>query len=75
MIGGMTRALLGVGALLAVAFVIFGAVVFLTRSEDRVAVDNLLAENLTRAIQLAEEERRRHRRPARARRTSPGTAC
>ena len=56
MIGGMTRALLGVGALLAVAFVIFGAVVFLTRSEDRVAVDNLLAENLTRAIQLAEEE-------------------
>ncbi len=56
MIGGMTRALLGVGALLAAAFVIFGAVVFLTRSEDRVAVDNLLAEDLTRAIQLAEEE-------------------
>ena len=52
----MTRALLGVGALLAVAFLIFGAVVFLTRSEDRVAVDNLLAENLTRAIQLAEDE-------------------
>jgi hypothetical protein len=52
----MTRALLGVGALLAVAFLILGAVVFLTRSEDRVAVDNLLAENLTRAIQLAEEE-------------------
>ena len=56
MIGGMTRALLGVGALLAAAFVIFGAVVFLTREEDRVAVDNLLAENLTRAIQLSEEE-------------------
>ena len=52
----MTRALLGIGALLAVAFLILGAVVFLTRSEDRVAVDNLLAENLTRAIQLAEEE-------------------
>jgi len=52
----MTRALLGVGALLAVAFLILGAVVFLNRSEDRVAVDNLLAENLTRAIQLAEEE-------------------
>ena len=51
----MTRALLAVGALLAVAFVILGLVVFLTRTEDRVAVDNLLAENLTRAIQLAEE--------------------
>ena len=56
MIGGMTRALVAVGALLAVAFLIFGLVVFLTRSEDRVAADNLLAENLTRAIQLAEEE-------------------
>ena len=56
MIGGMTRALLGVGALLAVAFVIFGAVVFVTREEDRVAVDNLLAEDLTRAIQLADDD-------------------
>jgi hypothetical protein len=56
MIGGMTRALIGVGALLAVCFAIFGAVVFVTRSEDRVAVDNMLAENLTRAIQLAEDE-------------------
>ena len=52
----MTRALFAVGALLAVAFLILGLVVFLTRSEDRVAADNLLAENLTRAIQLAEEE-------------------
>jgi hypothetical protein len=52
----MTRALLAVGALLAVAFLIFGLVVFLTRSEDRIAADNLLAENLTRAIQLAEED-------------------
>jgi hypothetical protein len=56
MIGGMTRALVAVGALLAVAFAIFGLVVFLTRSEDRIAADNVLAENLTRAIQLAEEE-------------------
>jgi hypothetical protein len=31
-------------------------VVFLTRSEDRVAVDNLLAENLTRAIAVSEEQ-------------------
>ena len=52
----MTRALLAVGALLAVAFLVLGLVVFLTRSEDRVAVDNLLAERLTRAIQTSEEE-------------------
>jgi hypothetical protein len=52
----MTRALFAVGGLLAVAFLIFGLVVFLTRSEDRVAVDNILAENLTRAIQVSEEE-------------------
>ena len=52
----MTRALVAVGALLAVAFAIFGLVVFLTRTEDRIAADNLLAENLTRAIQLAEQD-------------------
>jgi hypothetical protein len=56
MIGGMTRALVAVGALLALAFLIFGLVVFLTRSEDRIAADNLLAENLTRAIQVAEQD-------------------
>jgi len=56
MIGGMTRALFAVGALLAVAFLIFGLVVFLTRTEDRIAADNVLAENLTRAIQLAEAD-------------------
>jgi hypothetical protein len=58
MIGGMTRALFAVGALLAVAFLILGVVVFSTRSEDRIAADNTLAENLTRAIQLAEEQNR-----------------
>ena len=52
----MTRALLAVGALLAAAFLLFGLVVFLNRSEDRVAVDNLLAERLTRAIGVSEEE-------------------
>src|SRR4051812_8080756 len=52
----MTRALLAVGGLLATAFLIFGLVVFLNRSEDRVAVDNLLAERLTRAIQVSEED-------------------
>jgi hypothetical protein len=52
----MTRALLVVGGLLAAAFLGFGLVVFLTRSEDRVAADNLLAERLTRAIGVSEEE-------------------
>jgi hypothetical protein len=56
MIGGMTRALVAVGALLALAFLILGVVVFTTRDEDRITADNQLAENLTRAIQLAEEE-------------------
>jgi len=56
MIGGMTRALLAVGALLAIAFLILGYVVFSTRTEDRIAADNVLAEKLTRAIQLAEQE-------------------
>jgi len=56
MIGGMTRALIAVGALLAVAFAIFGLVVFLTRIEDRVSADNVLAEDLTRAIQVAERD-------------------
>ena len=56
MIRAMSRALVAVGALLAVAFLILGLVVFLTRTEDRVAADNLLAERLTRAIQLSEEE-------------------
>jgi hypothetical protein len=53
----MARALFAVGALLSGAFLIAGLVVFLTRTEDRVAVDNVLAESLTRAIQLAEDER------------------
>ena len=56
MIGGMTRALFAVGALLAVAFLGFGLVVFLTRDEDSVSADNLLAENLTRAIALSEQD-------------------
>ena len=40
MIGGMTRALIAVGALLTTAFIVFGLVVYLTRSEDRVSADN-----------------------------------
>jgi hypothetical protein len=56
MIGAMTRALVAVGALLALAFLILGIVVLATREEDRITADNQLSEDLTRAIQLSEEE-------------------
>jgi hypothetical protein len=46
----MARALIAVGALLALAFAILLGVVFLNRDEDRIAVDNVLALELTRAI-------------------------
>jgi hypothetical protein len=52
----MTRALVAVGALLAVAFLILGIAVYATRDEDRITADNQLSEDLTRAIQLAEEQ-------------------
>jgi hypothetical protein len=51
----MTRALIAVGALLGVAFAVLALVVFATREEDRVAVDDLLALELTRAIGTTEE--------------------
>jgi hypothetical protein len=46
----MGRALTAVGALLAVGLGVLALVVFATRDEDRVAVDNVLALELTRAI-------------------------
>ena len=46
----MGRALIAVGALLVLAFGVLAAVVVVTREEDRVAVDDLLALELTRAI-------------------------
>jgi hypothetical protein len=46
----MGRALIAVGALLAVAFAVLVVVVAATRDEDRVAVDDLLALELTRAV-------------------------
>jgi hypothetical protein len=52
----MTRALVAVGTLLAVAFLGLAVAVFLTREEDRITADNLLAERLTRAIAVAELE-------------------
>jgi hypothetical protein len=46
----MARALIAVGALLAVAFGALALAVLLTRDEDRVAVDDVLSLELTRAI-------------------------
>lgn len=50
----MGRALAAVGGLLVLCFAILGIVVFATRQEDRVAVDAVLAERLTRAVAEAE---------------------
>ena len=51
----MGRALTAVGALLATAFAVLAVVVFATRDEDRVAVDDVLALEMTRAIGEREE--------------------
>ena len=51
----MGRALFAVGALLALLLRILGVVVYFTRSEDQLAIDNQLAENVTRAISQSEE--------------------
>ena len=45
---------MAVGALLATAFAVLAVVVFATREEDRVAVDNVLALELTRTIGIAD---------------------
>lgn len=52
----MGRALIAVALALVLCFTGLGLVIYLTRTEDRIAVDNLLAENLTRAIGTAEEQ-------------------
>src|SRR5215218_11021777 len=51
----MGRALAAVAALLALGFAILAVVVVATRHEDRVAVDNVLALELTRAIGTTDE--------------------
>jgi hypothetical protein len=51
----MARALTAVGALLVLCLLILGLAVYLGRDEDKVAVDNLLAEDITRAIGTAED--------------------
>ena len=50
----MARALTAVGAALALAILVLGLVVYLNRDEDAIAVDNLLAESVTREIGTAE---------------------
>jgi hypothetical protein len=51
----MTRALTAVGAALALALLVLGLVIYVNRDENGIAVDNLLAEDITRAIGTAEE--------------------
>jgi hypothetical protein len=50
----MAKALVAVGTLLVLLIGGLALLVFVTRDEDNVAVDNLLSENVTRAIALAE---------------------
>jgi hypothetical protein len=51
----MTRALTAVGAALALALLVLGLVIYVNRDENGIAVDNLLAEDITRAIGTAED--------------------
>jgi hypothetical protein len=53
----MGRALVAVGALLALLVLGLAAVAVLGQEDPRLAVDNLLSEDLTRAVGTAEERR------------------
>lgn len=46
----MGKALLAVGSFLAVCFLVFGGVVYLTRKEDTIAVDAQLSEAITKGF-------------------------
>jgi hypothetical protein len=50
------RALAAVGLALILCLTFLGLAVYLTRTEDRIAVDNLLAEDLSRAIGTAQAD-------------------
>ena len=52
----MAKALTAVGVALAVLIGGLGLAVYLTRDEDNLQVDNMLAENLTKAIALAQSD-------------------
>jgi hypothetical protein len=51
----MARALTAVGAALALALVALGLVIYLNHEPDAIAVDNLLAESITREFGTAEQ--------------------
>jgi hypothetical protein len=51
----MARALTAVGAALALALLALGLVIYLNHQPDAIAVDNLLAESITREIGTAEQ--------------------
>jgi hypothetical protein len=52
----MGKALLAVGGFLACCFLVFGGVVYLTRKEDRIAVDAQLAEAISKGFVEAEQK-------------------
>src|SRR5688500_12364146 len=75
----MARALIVVGALLAVAFGVLTLEGFATREEERVAVDDLLALELTRSLGVGGDDEVDRRRLAcggwdRVRVVAPGTS-
>ncbi|MEO8687502.1 MAG: hypothetical protein ABI611_04700 [Solirubrobacteraceae bacterium] len=49
------RALTAVGAALVLALLVLGLVIYVNRDENGIAVDNLLAEDITRSIATAED--------------------
>ena len=51
----MGRVLTAVGAALVLALLVLGTVIYVNRDEDGIAVDNLLAEDISRAIGTAED--------------------
>jgi hypothetical protein len=52
----MGKALVAVGSFLALCMLVLAAVVFFTRDEDRIAVDALLAERISKAVVTASQE-------------------
>ena len=52
----MGKALLAVGSFLVLCMAVLGSAVYFTRDEDRFAVDNLLAEDISREIVTASQE-------------------
>jgi hypothetical protein len=52
----VTKALIAVGVALALLIGGLGLAVYVTRDEDNIQVDNILSENLTKAIALAQSD-------------------